>query len=121
MAPALRSPTFLVLAALIAAAVGAVLLRHQLVEFVLIRLLTGKGLQVQSLTVQHVGFDRVRLSGLRLGPDGLLAIDRLAAEYRPAELLGGRVRQLEIDGLRLTLDLTAEGDPLGPFRALSEG
>lgn len=65
--------------------------------------------QPVSLTLHRLGLRQSQLADIRIGTEPNLTIPALTLDYAPEELLHGRLRQLALDNLQLTLRQTAQG------------
>jgi hypothetical protein len=91
--------------------------RHELVAWTAERELAARGFHDVALTVEEVGWSRVRLTGLTAGRDGELKLESILLLYRGSRLLRGEIDELRLTGLTLRLDLTGTGPPLGSLQA----
>jgi hypothetical protein len=98
------------------AAAGAYLARAELAEAGLKHVLARQGLERTQLTVTTLSHRQLEVTDLELG-DGGPRVARLAVRYTPSGLLDGVVERVEIDGPRLSIDLTRDA-PLGPLGKL---
>jgi hypothetical protein len=88
------------------ALLAAVLCRRPLAEWVLGRVLTGAGIEVRNLSVREVGLHRAELSPVDLVWRGQgLHVDLI--RIHRASALTPSLGQVEISGVRLSLDATA--------------
>ncbi|MBP7252321.1 MAG: YdbH domain-containing protein [Alphaproteobacteria bacterium] len=65
--------------------------------------------QPVSLTLRSIGLSQSQLANIRIGNEPAMTIPTLALDYTPSELLHGRLRQLALDNLQLTLRQTVQG------------
>ncbi len=100
------------------AAAAAVFFRQDLLAYLIQDQLARRGATVNDLTVDQVSLDKITLGPLSLGDTGELQAQRVEISYQPQELLDGRVASVTIAGLRLRIDLTGEGPPLGSLQDL---
>ncbi len=98
--------------------VGLVVFRLALAELGLRQYLEARGITVDALTVESLDFAGVVLSDVRLGADEELAARRITLSYKAAELVSGQLQATRIEGLRLRLDLSGAGPPLGELQKL---
>ena len=73
---------------------------NRTIGFVAARYLESQGLTPASFDIQDVGFTRASVENIRLGPGPDLSIDRLDLSYSLADLIGGRVDEIAMDGVR---------------------
>ena len=118
MAKSTTSRSLIAVAFLAAVLLALFVARNGIFEILLTRALADRGLIVRSLTVVGLSHDNLRLKDLRLGSADQLSMDSVAVSYQPSEILDGQIRTIAVSGLRLTLDLTGEGPPLGEFQPL---
>ncbi|MDX9861704.1 MAG: hypothetical protein RBS99_12385, partial [Rhodospirillales bacterium] len=86
------------------AAVGAVVVwRVPLAERAAEAYLAAHGFPEASLAVSRIEPRRTVIRDLVLGP-GLPVVERIEARYSPSDILDLRVREIDVDGLRVTLD-----------------
>lgn len=65
--------------------------------------------QPVALTLQSVGLQQSQLTNIRIGTEPALVIPALTLAYDPSELRHGRLRQLALDNLSLTIRQTPQG------------
>ncbi|MGF1593009.1 MAG: YdbH domain-containing protein [Kiloniellaceae bacterium] len=100
---------------LIAAAGGAALFREDIATRGAIAYLEGQGIEVRALTVTRLTPGGIEISDVVLGTGQEVALARLVAT--PAlDGLAPSVSRLEIEGLRLRLDITGEAPLLGSLQ-----
>ncbi len=103
---------------LVIAAFAVVAFRIPLAEALLSSQLASLGVPATRLTVSSLDVRRLVVTDIALGDGGELQADSVTVTYSPKELLSGRVAQAAIDGVRLRLDLTGAGPPLGSLQTL---
>jgi len=107
------------LAVLVAvASVVAYAARTVVAERLALSFLDARGFSDASLTVAALDTDRAVVEDVDLGPDGPV-VERLIVGYRLGELLDGRVRDVTLTGLVLTIDIDS-AEPLGGLGRLAE-
>ena len=77
---------------------------HAIPDFVEPRLLdelAAIGIDDAALTIRRVGWTRAVAGDIRIGANGDITIGDLAIEYRPDELIAGRLRRVIVIGARL--------------------
>jgi hypothetical protein len=100
---------------LLAAAGAAALFREELGSRAAIAYLEGQGIEVQALTVTRLTPGGIEVSDVVLGAGREVALARLVAT--PAlDGLSPRIAAVEIEGLRLRLDITGAAPPLGSLQ-----
>lgn len=65
--------------------------------------------QPVALALRHLGLRQSQLADIRIGSNPALTIPALTLDYEPSELLQGRLRQLALDNLQITLRQTPQG------------
>ncbi len=85
------------------AALGGVVLREPLAEHAAEAYLSARGFPQVEVSVASIGLDRTVIDGLALGPS-LPSVARVELSYRPTEILGSRLREVRIVGLRAGFD-----------------
>ena len=109
-----RLPLWALLGLLILAILGlAVAFRGAVIEIAVESYLAERGFPETDVESVDLGLEQAIVLAPTLGPDGPSA-DRIVVTYRTGEILGGRVRDIRIEGLRLSIDLS-EAAPLGRF------
>ena len=103
------------------AALGLLAFRIALAEAVLSSQLASLGVPAARLTVASLDFHRLVITDIALGDAAELRAKSVTLTYRPGELLAGRLEHAAIDGLRLRLDLSGTGPPLGSLQPLLQG
>jgi hypothetical protein len=113
-------PTFLKLLTglLFLVGLGLYLFRVPLMDSLLISQLTRLGVPMNSLTVKEVSLNELELGKLSLGAASELHADKIIATWTLPGLFDGELQTLEINGLRLLLDLTGKNPPLGSLQKL---
>ncbi|RDD63864.1 intermembrane phospholipid transport protein YdbH family protein [Ferruginivarius sediminum] len=112
--------SLLIAVVLVAAlATGGILWRTELAEAAARRWLAHQGFGQARLEVTALTLERVEVRGLDLGDDGPSARS-LTVMYQPSQVLAGRVERIDLDGLRLKLDLGSDR-PLGRLQDLLAG
>jgi hypothetical protein len=96
-----------VVCVLAVAVVVVVAFRLALVETAIERVLADRGFPEAELSVTELGTGHAVVESLSLGP-GAPAARKVSVSYALGELLAGRVRSIDVEGLRLDIDL---GDP----------
>ena len=94
---------------------------HAIPEFVERRLLAelaAIGIDDAALTIRRIGWTRAVAGDVRLGADGDLTIDDLGIEYRPRELIAGRLHRVIVIGARLRGTTGPGGVSFGALDAL---
>lgn len=100
------------------AAAGLVAFRIVLAEAVLSSQFASLGIPAARLTVASLDFRHMVVTDIALGHDGELRVDAVTLTYRPGALLAGQLEEAAIEGLRLRLDLSGAGPPLGSLQPL---
>lgn len=108
----------LVIGLLAIAASGLIVFRTTLAEAVLSSQLASLGIPSARLTVASLDFYRIVVRDVALGAGEELRLDAVTVTYRPRALLAGRLEEAAVDGLRLRLDLSGAGPPLGSLQPL---
>lgn len=108
----------LVIGLFVIAAAGLIAFRIALAEALLSSQLASLGVPAVRLTVASLDFHHMVVTNIALGHDGELRVDAVTLTYRPGGLLAGRLEEAAIDGLRLRLDLSGAGPPLGSLQPL---
>jgi len=98
-----RTGRWLIGAASVAAVGAVVFWRVSLAERAAEAYLAAHGFPEASLAVSRIGPRRTVIHDLVLGP-GLPVVERIEARYSPSDILDLRVREMDVDGLRVTLD-----------------
>ncbi len=111
----------LVIGLLVIAAAGLVAFRIQLAEAVISSQLASLGIPAPRLTVAALDLRHMVVTDIALGDGGELRVDAVTLTYRPGALLEGRLEEAAVDGLRLRLDLSGQGPPLGSLQPLLQG
>jgi hypothetical protein len=112
--------SLLIAVVLVAAlATGGIVWRTELAEAAAHRWLAQQGFGRARLEVTALTLERVEVRGLDLGDDGPSA-KSLTVMYQPRQVLAGRVERIDLDGLRLELDLGSDR-PLGWLQDLLAG
>ncbi|MFQ5466985.1 MAG: hypothetical protein ACE5DS_02510, partial [Kiloniellaceae bacterium] len=88
---------------------AAVVFRAPLLEAALLWGLRGQGLAHAALGVRTFDLGEIRLSDVRLDRTGTLGAQSVRLTYSPRSLLAGRLDEIDVDGLTLTLDLRGGG------------
>ena len=103
-------PTFLKLLSglLLLAGFGLYLFRVPLTDSLLIGQLTRLGVPMNSLMVEEVSLNELELRQLSLGAANELRADKINVTWTLPGLVKGELRSVEINGLRLLLDLTGK-------------
>ena len=115
-----RPPLWSLIGLLLLVLVGlAVAFRGALIGLAVESYLAGRGFPDARVEVVQLGLEQATVAAPTLGPGGPSAA-QITLVYRPGEILGGRVREVRIDGLRLAIDLSAPG-PLESLTALAGG
>lgn len=65
--------------------------------------------QPVSLTLRSIGLSQSQLGNIHIGTEPALVIPALTLDYTASELLHGRLRQLALDNLNLTIRQTPQG------------
>ncbi|MBK1698035.1 intermembrane phospholipid transport protein YdbH family protein [Rhodovibrio salinarum] len=105
---------------LVVLAAGLLLARAEVAEAVARQLLAQRGFPNAELTVATLTTERLELTDIDLGP-GAPKAARIAVAFTPASLIDGRIGRIEIDGPRVTVDLTAEQPMGGVLGLVSNG
>ncbi len=93
------------LTVLVAAAIGVLIAyRAPLIEAAGERFLAARGYSGIDLAVERVGLTSAALA-VRSPTPGLPSIERIEVRFRPLEILGGRIREVVVAGLRFDLDI----------------
>jgi len=104
---------FLVLLLLLLIAGGAAYLwRRDLVAYVLDDQLATLNAGEIAYEIEEVTLRGVALTGIAWGPAGTTTARRLEVTFDPFDLIAGKVEQVTLEGLRVTLDLTGAGPVL---------
>jgi len=121
----MRRPLFLTVAVvaglLVAAILALIAFRATLAEALLTSRLAALGVPAPRLAVESLKLDRAVITDITLGAEGELRADAVTITYRPGALLSGQLDEVAIDGLRLRLDLSGAGPPLGSLQHLLGG
>jgi hypothetical protein len=100
---------------------GLIVFRTMLAEAVLSSQLASLGIPAARLTVASLDLHRMVVTGIALGDGGEVRVDAATFAYSPGTLLEGRLEEAAIEGLRLRLDLSGAGPPLGSLQPLLQG
>jgi hypothetical protein len=111
----------LVIGLFVIAAAGLVAFRIALAEAALSSQLASLGIPAARITVASLDLYRMVVTDIALGHDDELRADAVTLNYRPGALLAGQLGETAIDGLRLRLDLSPTGTPLGSLQPLLRG
>ncbi|MCP4329293.1 MAG: hypothetical protein GY791_12745 [Alphaproteobacteria bacterium] len=110
----------LVAGLLVVVALAAVLLfRHGLIAYVIENALDRRGFPEARISVTRLATDGAVIESIDLGA-GAPAVDRVVISYELGELLSGRIRLVDIEGLALEIDLSRP-DALDRLFALLDG
>jgi hypothetical protein len=111
----------LVIGLFVIAAAGLVAFRIALAKAALSSQLASLGIPAARITVASLDLYRMVVTDIALGHDDELRADAVTLNYRPGALLTGQLGETAIDGLRLRLDLSPTGTPLGSLQPLLRG
>ena len=100
---------------------GLIVFRTTLAEAVLSSRLASLGIPAARLSVASLDLHRMVVTGIALGDEGEVRVDAASFAYSPGSLLEGRLEEAAIEGLRLRLDLSGAGPPLGSLQPLFQG
>jgi len=106
---------------LVVAVFALIAFRVALAEVLLSSRLAALGIPSPRLAVKSFDLHGIVVSDIALGSEAELRADTIAVAFRPGALIAGEVDDISIDGLRLRLDLTGAGSPLGSLQPLLEG
>ena len=92
-----------------AAVLGLWQARAPLAEWITIRVLSERGLEPLSFTVERLDFTGLRIGDLRFGPSGAVTVASVSLDYSVTGLWAGLIDQVTISGLRLPARLDERG------------
>jgi len=120
MARRLRLVSLCVAAALVAATAALVVWRVSVAQSLLDWAAKAFDIPSARITVERITADRARAIDLAAGERAELTVDAIEVAYGPLALAKGRVDEIVVEGLTLTLDLRQDASPLGSLQPLLE-
>nr|TFG53693.1 MAG: hypothetical protein E4H34_03390 [Hyphomicrobiales bacterium] len=115
--PRLALVSFVLAGLLLLAGGAAFLFRETLAQAIVVRALASRGASAE-LQIRKLGWNETIVEDLSVEE---LHVNRLQISYALRELMHGQIKSANIEGMRLDVDLTGNGPPLGKLQSLLTG
>ena len=116
--PSIIASIVLTAAVIVGAAVAVKTVGPGIVERLAIEQLARLGVSSAELHVEEISYDRVVVTGVRVGEEAELEIPDLRAVFSPIELFKARMSEIQISGLVLRLRVIGDGLSFGALEPL---
>ncbi len=98
--------------------IGIKVVAPRLIEKLAIEQIAELGVSSAALTIEEISYERVVVTGLRIGADADLEIPDLRAEFSPFDLFRARMKEIHISGLVLRMKRVDDGLSFGALDPL---
>ncbi|WP_293006791.1 YdbH domain-containing protein [Nitrosomonas sp.] len=119
MVKPLKTGLLVLLSLIIFAGMGLYALRNPLLEMLIDDQLRKQGFPLQSVALLDISLNTFRLHGLTAGNKNELHVDKILVTWQFSDLLSGKSVSVEINGLQVTLDLSAERSSLDSMQLMT--